>query len=232
MIVDQSVGAVQGAFNDLWFTVIQYLPPILGALILLILGWIFGIVLYRVVVEIVKVLRLDEALRAAGVHETAREAGFRLDIGRFLGTLVEWFIILWFLDAALEVLNLSRVTVFLEQVCLLYLPQVIVAALILVLGAIVADVLKNIVSGSARAAGSPSANFAGAIAKWAIWIFAILAALDQLGIASNFVETLFTGIVIAISIAFGLAFGLGGKEQAARILEHIRTEVSHVRKGQ
>ena len=231
MVLNQSVGAVQGSFNDLWITVLQYLPPILGAVILLILGWIFGIVLYRVVVEIVKVLRIDDALRAAGVPDIARDAGFKLDVGRFLGTLVEWFIILWFLDAALEVLGLSRVTIFLEQVVLLYLPQVFVAALILILGAIVADVVKKIVSGSALAAGSHSANLAGAVAKWAIWIFTILIALDQLGIASSFIQTLFTGLVVALSLAFGLAFGLGGKEQAARTIEHVRSEISHIKKG-
>ena len=227
MIITQSAGAVSGSFADLWFTVAQYLPAILAAVVVFLIGWVIGLILYRVIVEIVKVLHIDEALKAAGFEETARRAGFHLDIGRFLGTLVMWFIILVFLLASLDILGLNRVTIFLQTVVLLYLPQVIVASLILILGAIVAEVVKKLVSGSARAAGARTGNLAGSVAKWAIWITAILAALNQLGIASDFIQTLFTGVVIALSLAFGLAFGLGGKDAAARAIEHVRSEISH-----
>ncbi|MDO8514644.1 MAG: hypothetical protein Q7S50_03815 [bacterium] len=227
MIVTQSADVVQASFTGLWFTVVQYLPAILAAIIIFVIGWIVGVILYRIVVEIVKVLRIDEALKAAGLNDAAKEAGFTLDIGRFLGTLVMWFIVLVFLVASLDILGLNSVTIFLQQVVLLYLPQVIVAVLILILGAVVAEVVKGLVAGSARAAGAHGANLAGAVAKWAIWTFAILAALDQLGIASTFLQTLFTGLVIALSLAFGLAFGLGGKEAASRTIERVRSEIAH-----
>jgi hypothetical protein len=227
MILSQSAGAVQGSFYDMWYTVAQYLPAILAAVIVFVIGWIIGIILYRVVVEIVRVLRVDDAVKAAGLNEAAKSAGFSLDVGRFLGTLVMWFVILVFLVASLEILGLTRVTIFLQTVVLLYLPQVIVAALILIIGAIAAEVARGLVTGSARAAGAHSANLAGSVAKWAIWIFAILAAVNQLGVATEFVQTLFTGIVVATSLAFGLAFGLGGKEAAARTIERVRSEISH-----
>lgn len=229
MIITQSAGAVQGSFYDLWFTVAQYLPAILAAVIIFVIGWIVGVILYRIVVEVVRVLRLDDALKAAGLNEMASRAGFKLDIGRFLGLLIEWFVILVFLVASLDVLGLTRVTIFLQTVVLLYLPQVIVAALIIILGAIVAEVVRGLVSGSARAAGAHGANLAGTIAKWAIWVTVILAALNQLGVATEFVQTLFTGIVVAASLALGLAFGLGGKEAAARTIERVRAEISHER---
>lgn len=225
MLVSQSVGAVTGSANDLWYTVVMYLPAIIAAVIIFLIGWIVGVVLYRVIVEIVRALKIDEALRAAGMGDAAKKAGFTLDVGKFLGTLVEWFVILVFLIASLDILGLTRVTIFLQQVVLLYLPQVIVASLILILGAIVAEVVRNLVSGSARAAGAHSAALAGSVAKWAIWIFAVLAALNQLGIASDFIQTLFTGVVIALSLAFGLAFGLGGKEAASRTIERVRSEI-------
>lgn len=229
MIVTQSAGAVQGSFYDLWYTVAQYLPAILAAVIVFVIGWIVGVILYRVIVEIVRVLRLDDALKAAGMNDAAKRAGFSLDIGKFLGTLVMWFTVLVFLVASLEILGLTRVTVFLQTVVLLYLPQVIVAALILILTAIVAEVVRGLVSGSARAAGAHGANLAGTVAKYAIWITGIMAAMTQLGIATEMLQTLFTGIVIAISLAFGLSFGLGGKEAAARTIERIRSEISHER---
>lgn len=229
MIVTESAGAVQGSFYDLLYTVSQFLPAILAAVIIFVIGWIVGVIAYRVVVEIVRVLRIDDALRSAGMDDAAKSAGFRLDVGAMLGTLIQWFIVIVFLVAALDILGLTRVTIFLQTVVLLYLPNVIVAALILILGAIMAELVKGLVAGSARAAGAHGANLAGAVAKWAIWITAVLAALNQLGVATEFVQTLFTGIVISASLAFGLAFGLGGKEAAARTIERIRSEISHHR---
>ncbi|HUO50497.1 MAG TPA: hypothetical protein VMU25_02965 [Candidatus Paceibacterota bacterium] len=227
MLINQSTDAVSGAFNDLWYTVISYLPQILVAVIVFLIGWLVGIILYRVVVEVVKILRINELLRNAGMDDAAKQAGFRLDVGVFLATLVEWFIILVFLIASLEILGLTRVTVFLQTIVLMYLPQVIVASLILILGAIVAEVVKNLVAGSARAAGAHSGNLAGSVAKWAIWVTAAMAALTQLGIASEMLQTLFTGVVIALSLAFGLAFGLGGKDAAARVIERVRSDIAH-----
>ena len=119
MIVSQSANVLQNSFADLWYTVIQFLPAILAAIVIFIVGWIVGVILYRVVEQVVKVLRLDDALKAAGVNEFAREAGFNLNIGAFLGTLVQWFIVIVFLMTSLEVLGLSRVTIFLQQVVLL-----------------------------------------------------------------------------------------------------------------
>src|SRR6185295_6139821 len=132
MIVSQSAGVLQSSFTELWYTVVQFLPNILAAVIIFIIGWIVGVVLYRIVEQVVKVLRIDDALKAAGVNEAARDAGINLNIGAFLGTLVQWFIVIVFLVAALDVLGLTRVTIFLQQVVLLYVPQVIVAVLILI----------------------------------------------------------------------------------------------------
>ncbi|MDO8522564.1 MAG: hypothetical protein Q7S08_04795 [bacterium] len=227
MIVSQSADLVQGSLTNLWGVVALYLPAIIMAVIVFVIGWVVGIVLFRIVEQIVKVLRVDDALRAAGLNDAAKEAGFSLDIGCFLGTLVKWFVMIVFLVASLEILGLRQVTDYLQTVVLLYLPQVIVAVIILIVTAIVAEVSKNLVSGSARATGTRSANLAGTVAKYSIWIFGILAALNQLNVASGFVTTLFQGLVVALALSFGLAFGLGGKEAAARTIERIRSEIAH-----
>ena len=210
---------------------LQYVPAILSAIVVFVLGWVIGVVLYRVVDELAKALRLDTALKAAGFGDIVKKSGFELNSGKFLGALVMAFVVLVFLVASLDILGLNRVTIFLQQVVLFYLPQVIVASLIIIVGAIVANVARNIVTGTAKAAGVTSARFAGAVAKWAIWLVSILAALNQLGVATVFVQTLFTGFVIALSLAFGLAFGLGGKDAAARMLEKISSEISR-KKGE
>lgn len=227
MIISQSTGVLQSSFADMWFTVVQFLPSLLVAGVILVAGWVIGLALYHIVVEVMKALRVDNALKAGGFDDAAKELGFTLNVGRFLGVLVQWFVTIIFLVAALDVLGLTRVTIFLQQVVLLYLPQVIVAVLILVLAAVVAEVVKGFVVGSVKAAGSRSANLAGSVAKWAIWVTAVIAALTQLGIAPMLLQTLFTGIIAGAALAFGLAFGLGGKEAASDVIETIREEIAH-----
>jgi hypothetical protein len=107
-----------------------------------------------------------------------------------------------------------------------YLPQVIVAVLILIAAGLVAEVMKKLVLSSAMAAGIASAGFLATATKWVIWIFAILIALSQLGIAAGFIQTIFTGLVVALSLGLGLSFGLGGQEAAGRVVEKLSKEMS------
>ncbi|PIR85425.1 hypothetical protein COU15_00830, partial [Candidatus Kaiserbacteria bacterium CG10_big_fil_rev_8_21_14_0_10_45_20] len=191
------------------------------------LGWLIGAALGRVIAQVIRSLKIDGALKSTGLSDAVERAGFKLDSGAFLGGLVKWFVILVFLVASLEVLQLTQVNVFLQTVVLAYLPQVIVAVLILLVAAVVAEIAKDVVAGAAKAAHVRSAAFAGSVAKWAIWIFAILAALNHLQVATAFVQTLFTGVIVALSLAFGLAFGLGGQEAAARLSEKMRAEIGN-----
>lgn len=225
MFVTESTSAVQGSFYDVWNVVMMFVPNILVAAIIFVIGWIVGAILSTIIQQVVKVLRVDDGLRGAGVDKVAQDAGFRLNAGLFLGELVKWFVVLVFLVASLQVLGLTQVNMFLQAVVLTYMPKVIVAVLMLILGALVAHLAQGVVSGSARAAHAPSANFAGKVAKWAVWVVTILAVLDQLGVAPGFVQSVFMGIVVSISLAFGLAFGLGGKDAAARFIERTRSEI-------
>lgn len=225
-MVFQNTGAVvANSLESLWVGVIGFIPELIVAVIIFIVGWIIASLLARAVEQVVAAVKLDSALRGAGVEATLTRAGFTLNSGRFLGALVKWFIIVVFLVAALDVLRLDQVTMFLRQVVLGYLPQVIVAVLIMLVAVVIAEAMRKVVVGSAKAAGIRSAGFLGAVTKWAIWIFALLAALLQLGIAVTFLQTLFTGVVVALSLAFGLAFGLGGQNAAARYLDHLQAEM-------
>ena len=215
------------SFQNLWDGILAFVPNLIIALIIIIIGWLVGALIGRVVAQIVKSLKVDEALRKTGAEDALARGGIMLNAGNFLGGLVKWFIIVVFLVAAFDVLHLTQVNFFLREVVILYLPQVIVAVLILLVAAVIADVMQRVVVTSARAAEIRSARFLGSVTKWSIWVFAFLAALYQLGIAPTFVQTIFTGFVIALSLALGLSFGLGGQEQAARILERVRNEISH-----
>lgn len=226
MLVETWANVLQGSFQYMWIGVMNFLPNVLVALLIFVIGWIVGSIIGRIVGQVVRALHVDNALRSAGVEEVVSKAGFSLDAGYFLGELVKWFVVTVFLVASLDVLGLQQVNYFLQTVVLLYLPQVIVAVLILLLAAIIAEVAKNVVTASARAAGAQSVNLLGTVTKWSIWVFAILAALSQLGVAEAFVQTLFMGFVFALSLSAGLAFGLGGKEAASSTIEKIRKDIS------
>lgn len=215
------------SFQQIWTGVAGFLPLFIIALVVFIIGWVVAIAIGKIVQQIIKSLQIDRILQNLGIEEPLKKAGIKLDAGAFLGGLVKWFFIIVFLVAAFDVIGLDQVNLFLRDVILLYLPNVIVAALILVVAALIADVMQKVVVGSAKAADLPSSGFLGGITKWAIWIFAILAALYQLGIAGPFVQTLFTGVIAMLAIAGGLAFGLGGKEEAGRFIERLKQDISN-----
>ncbi len=218
------------SFSNLGEGVISFIPGLVVAIIIFIVGWAIGSLLGQVVSQIVKSLKIDNLLKSAKVDEVLSRAGLNLDSGRFLGDLVEWFVIIVFLVASLDVLGLTQVNEFLKNVVLGYLPQVIIAVLMLLVGVVIASAMQRIVVGTAMATGVKSANLLGTIAKWAIWIFAILMALFQLKIGGPLIQTLFTGLVVALSLAFGLSFGLGGQQAAASVIEKVREEIKSHRK--
>ncbi|MCX6819820.1 MAG: hypothetical protein NT019_00825 [Candidatus Adlerbacteria bacterium] len=222
MIVQQWGYVLQQSFYNLLWNVVNFLPNLLFAIIIFVIGWFLAGWIGWLITEAVKALKVDHALRTAGVGDVVTRAGYQLNSGVFLGTLVKWFVILVFLMASLQVLGLVAVTYFLQSIVVNFLPNVIIAVLILLAAAVLAEVVQGVVVGAARAAGITAAGFAGTVAKWAIWIFAILAALEQLQIAQGILQTLFTGVVVALALAFGLSFGLGGQEAAARFIEKTR----------
>ena len=226
MLVASFGDILVASLKSIWLGIAGFIPTFLGALIIVIVGWIIGAIFFKLVSNLVKLAKIDVALKAAGFDKIVEKAGMKLDSGYFLGKLVEWFFIIVFIVAALDVLGLKQVTTFLSDVVLGYLPQVIVAVLIVLVAAIVAEAMQKVVVGAAKAANMKSANFAGNLTKWAIWIFAILAAIMQLGIAVSFINTLFTGVVIAVSLAIGLAFGLGGQDAAAKYIDKVKSDIS------
>lgn len=220
---------LSSAFTGIGVQVLQFLPKLLLAIIIFIAGWVVGSVLSDVVSKIVKAIKIDSILESAGARGLLDKAGFNLNTGAFLGGLVKWFIIIVFLVTALDILKLEAVNAFLTNVVLGYIPQVIVATLILVVAAVLADLSQKVLSGGARALESKHAGMVGGVARWSIWIVAILAALNQLGIAGGMMQTLFTGLVAMLALAGGLAFGLGGKDAAANYIEKLRGDISNRR---
>ena len=196
--------AFDQSLQGLWYGVVNFVPNLVVAVIIFILGWMIGSILGRLVAQVIKAIRVDTALESAGAADVLSRAGFKLDSGAFIGGLVKWFFIVVFLVASFDVLGLSQVNIFLQDVVLAYLPNVIVAALILLVAAVIADMMQKVVVGSAKAAEMAHAHLFGGVTKWAIWIFSLIIALSQLGVAPAFMQVLFTGVVAMLALAGGL----------------------------
>lgn len=223
MVLQTWGNVVIASLQQAWTSVIGFIPSLLGALIVFGFGWLVAATLGQLVEQIIKALRVDQLLAKLEIQKILSSAGWNMDISAFIGALVKWFLIVVFLLAASNILGLTQVSDFLKDV-LLYLPNVVVAALILIIAALVADALERTLRASAETFGYKG-HFVGLVVRWAIWIFALIAVLLQLGIAVTLVQTLVTGLVAAMAIATGLAFGLGGRDAAADIIQKIRSEM-------
>jgi hypothetical protein len=217
--------AISGSLIDLWMRFVGFLPSLIGALLVFLLGLIVAVALGKAAEKVISVLRIDQVLDKMRVGEKFKQAGLEIHVARFFGALVKWFLILVFLMAATDILGLDQVTSFLNSI-ILYIPNVVVATVILSLAFLLGNFVYSVVRGSTKAAGIVSASLLANISKWAIVIFGLLAALIQLGIAVSLVNTIFIGFVAALAISSGLAFGLGGKEEAALILRKLREEIT------
>lgn len=209
------------ALVDTSMTLVAFLPSVIIAVIIFALGWVFGGVLGKAVSHIVSVLRIDNALHKAGLDTVSDRAGIRISLAGFLGGITKWLVVVSFTIASAEVLGLTQVTQLLRDI-LMYIPQVIIAALVLVMAALVGDFVSRLVSHSTKATGMKG-EFAAKVSKWAIIIVGgVFPALTQLRIAQGLVEVLFTGVVFALALSLGLAFGLGGRDAAAQAIEKMK----------
>lgn len=213
----ESVQDVGGGIMDMF-------PRVIAAFVFVVLGFVFGTAVGRVLEQLVRGAKADEWLTKAGVDRYLAKAGYKLNSGAFVGWLAQMFFVVVFLVVAFDVLQLPQINAYLVQV-LSYIPNVVVAVLMIFFASIASEFLSSLVVGTSTALGSNVSNLLGTVTRYAIWIFAIMFALSQLGIAAQYMNILFTGFVAMLALAGGLAFGLGGKEAAGRFIADIQDEM-------
>jgi hypothetical protein len=166
----------------------------------------------------------DVLLERLGLREPLERAGYRLDAGVFLGALVRWLVIGTFLIFVSDVLQLRDISLFLTDV-VMFLPNIIIAAVIMLVAVIAADFLDRLIRASVKVGGLSSGKFLATLAKWSILVFAFLTALVQLQVAPVLIQTFITGFVAMVAIAGGIAFGLGGKDHAAQLIGKLKQQI-------
>jgi hypothetical protein len=211
MILDWT-SALQSALTTLLEKLSSTLPNIIGAILILIVGSIIAMLLGSVVGTGVKKLKIDTALEKTVLYPVSENLGIKISISKLFGELVKWFVLIIVFIAAADVANMSQITDFFNEV-LLYLPNVFVAVVILLVASLLATFVSNLITTSFK----DELGYLSGIARFAIFTFAVLAAMNQLQISRPLVEILFTGIV-ATGV---LAFGLGGRDVAGDIVKKI-----------
>jgi len=221
MVIQDWLSVVVGSLQNLWVGAIGVLGSIVGALIVLIVGLIVASGLGALVERVVGLLKVDKLLSNLGVHEYFERAGLNMNSGRFVGRLVYWFLVVVFLLAATDILGFYTLSNFLREV-LLYIPNVIVAVLIMLAAVVGANFMRNLVRASVKSARLHAAHFLSSLTWWAVVLFGFFAALSQLGIAVSIINSLVTGFVAMLALAGGIAFGLGGKDYAEGLVNRLR----------
>ncbi|KKP86792.1 MAG: Conserved TM helix repeat-containing protein [Candidatus Roizmanbacteria bacterium GW2011_GWA2_35_8] len=197
-----------------------YLPSLFGGLIILIIGLLIGGIVKHVIMSILAFLKIENVFEKARLFKK-QEVKIWEEV---LVEILKWALIIVFLIPALEVWGLNQATQVLNQF-LFYLPNVIVAVVIAFVGLLAANLAADLVRHSIRTVRSSSANGLAVFTKWSINFFTVLVVLNQLGVAQDLVRILFTGIVAMLSIAGGLAFGLGGRDTAQELLEELKRKL-------
>ncbi len=221
MVIQDWTAVIVSSLQNLWIGAIAVLGEIVGALIVLIIGLIIATALALLVERIISIVKLDKLLASLGLREFFDRAGIGLNSAKFLGRLVYWFFVIVFVLAVVDILKFYSLSNFLRAV-LLYIPNVIIAALIMLAAVVVANFLRRLVRASVKSARLHSSHFLGSLTWWAVVIFGFLAALSQLGIAVTIINALVTGVVAMFALAGGIAFGLGGKEYASTLMERLK----------
>ena len=212
------------SLQSLWWGFVQFTPRLLMAVVFFFIGWLLGSVVSRAIEQVFSSLKIDNLFKSIGAEGFFRKAGLNLNTGYFVGQVVRWFVIIVFLLPSLNLVGLTDVSSFLEESVLGFLPQVIIAAFVLIIAAVVSEGLSKTMLATAKAMDLKSANMLSTIAKYAVWVFAIIIALGKLGLG-DYMSILFSGIIAMLALGGAIAFGLGGKDHASRFISKLSEEV-------
>jgi hypothetical protein len=194
------------------------IPRIVGFIVIVIVGWLISGLLAAGVAALLRAVRFNDLAQSSGFSGFVRNMGVRKDPAGLLADIVKWFVRLIVLVVAFDALGLPAVSAVLQQF-LLWIPNLVVAVVVLVIAGLAANALANLVRGSTAQAGFDNPDLLATIARVAVWAFGIVVAVNQIGVAQELVNTLFMGLVGALALAAGLAFGLGGRDTAGQIVQ-------------
>ena len=204
------------------------IPRVLGFLVILVAGWFIASLLAKAVEALLRAVKFNDLAQRAGFTGFVQKMGVKSDAAGFMAGLTKWFVRLIALVVAFDALGLPAVSQVLREL-LLWLPNLAVAMVVLIVAGLAANALGNLVQGATRQGGFSNPELLSTITRVAVWTFAFIVAVNQIGIASTLVNTIVMATVGALALAFGLAFGLGGRDTAAEMLQRWKRAADEAR---
>lgn len=226
---DSAVLALSDSFTDISSRLSVFAPRLVLALVVLIVGWLIALIIGNIIATVAQALGFDSLSRKIGLTRLLDSAGVEKGVSSILGQISTWIMVLVVFMAAAEVMGIQSVESFLNQV-LGYVPNVISAAATLLIGLIVGNFLADVVRHAAQAAGLEQTSALTVLTRNAVLVFTLIAVLAQLGIAADIMSSILYGIITMVTLAGGLAFGLGGQGTAKRVLEGFEAELKNKKK--
>ncbi len=220
MEFDPWTQSLLAAMSSLWASVAAFIPRLFGALVVVLLGFVVAKLLDTLLSKVLAKLGLDRLMAGTGLTKLLGRAGLRIPVSALIGKVVYWFVLLIFLVSAAESLGLERVSATLDMLAL-YVPKVFGAALILLAGVLLAQVLSGLVRGAAESVGLDYANGLARIAQGLVIIISISVAIGQLEVKTELLNYVIAIVLITFGLAVALAFGLGSRELVGQILAGI-----------
>lgn len=197
---------------------VSFLPALIGALIILVVRWLIAGLLAKLIERGLTAVGLEKAVAHSGIGDFVGKSGTKMTVSGVIATLVKYFVFLIFVQAAANVIGIPQLTEIINRI-ILFIPNVVVAMAIIVIGSVIAKFLSGLVRSGVSELGVGNPNLLATLTNYIIIGFAVIAAIDQLGIAATLINTLLIGLIGSVALAIGLAFGLGGREVAAQITQ-------------
>lgn len=213
--------ALQGA----WEEILMFLPNLIAAIVIFVIGWFVAMWIGKLIAGILNKLQFDALFEKTGWKEALSNADLKVEPSAFIGAVSKWILVIVFLMIVTDIMGWVAFAGLLAAI-VAWMPNLVVAIIIMVVAIIIADIVEKLVKVPTKKMGVSSVNFMGTMVKWAIYVFAALAVLLQLGVTPKIVEVLIMGFVGTLTLALGLSFGLGGKDAASRMIEEARRKMS------
>ncbi|MEQ8325506.1 MAG: hypothetical protein RIC15_09375 [Vicingaceae bacterium] len=218
--MNQQIEILLESSQQLLNEIARTVPQVLGAMLILVIGWLLAKLLKKVFVKFMKLVKLNWLSEQSGIDKFLIDGGVKISLVELIGSLVYWIIMLLVIMTALNTVKLTSAQLLFNQI-ILYIPNVIVSIIILLLGLYAAKFVSQAIVVALKNMNDALAHLIGKITNYSIIALTIFIVLSQLSIAENIVTIAFLLIFGAFCLAFGLAFGLGGKEYAAELLKKL-----------
>ena len=203
--------------TEILIEISAFLPRLVAALLILLIGAAVARGIKAMIVKLLETLKVANWVKNTPVEHFFKNAEFGEKMEGVLGNIAYWILMLVVIHSTVSVLGLASLTHVLDRV-LAYMPRIISSVLVLFFGLLIAGVIESLVKGSIMSISGKSARLLGKVSSYLVLIITVLAAINELRIASEFIMVLFIGFITMLSLGFGLAIGLGGQDVIRNML--------------